>query len=95
MEVNAKKFTVSENEITESGGILFKYSVSVPFIKAQNVVTTANPLMYIFNLERLSAWTSSPSQISIREGQSDNRPDLSLILNKEDAENVKKRILGN
>ncbi|CAN5746336.1 hypothetical protein BH11PAT2_BH11PAT2_01160 [soil metagenome] len=89
MEVANKTFQLSENQITVSGGILSKYSIAIAFSNAQNVITTSGPILRLFGLERLSAWTSSPSQIVIREGNSDNRPDMSLVLHKADAEYVR------
>jgi len=94
LEVLAIRFELSQDKIDVSKGILSRRSTSVPFYNAQSVTTGAGPILGLFKLKKFAIWTSSPSQMVIRDGESENRPDIFLILNRTDAERIREYALN-
>lgn len=86
-------FIISEKQITVNSGILIKRSKSISFDKVQNVASESGVLARMFGLVKISIWTASPSQIEIKGGQTENRPDQVLYLENKDGEYVKNLIL--
>jgi len=82
-------FSVTENAIIINYGMLIKHSKAIAFSKIQNIRSTKGPISSLFNLSKLTIWTSSPSQIIIRKGNSENRPELVLWIKTEDADWIK------
>jgi len=79
-------FTFNDQNITKYWGVFFKESVTVPLSTIQNISTAGGPLLGMFGLSMIMIWTSSPSQILIRNGNSYNSADLGLRIKKGDAE---------
>jgi len=82
-------FIIDDDKITTYMGILSKKTKTISFHTIQNVETSNGVISRMFNIAGINIWTSSPSQIEIRRGTSDNKPDMSFYLNIEDAEKVR------
>lgn len=78
-------FIITEDSITTNSGILFKNSKTISFDRIQNSNASRGPLSGLFNLSKLNIWTASPSQIRIKRGRSNNKPEQFLWLKTEDA----------
>lgn len=87
-------FTVEEEKITVTYGVVTKQSRAVPYDKVQSVSCISGPLMRMFGISTISIWTASPSQVvynpQIR--RSVGRPDVILVLQTADAEWLKEFI---
>lgn len=82
-------YMIDDNKITTYSGILSKRTKTIAFSTIQNIETNSGVISRIFKISGINIWTSSPSQIEIRRGESDNRPDMSFYLSIEDAEKIK------
>lgn len=59
--------------------------MTIPFNKIQNINSEKGIAGRFFGVNTVSIWTAAPSQIYIKEGTSNNKPDGSLPLTDEDA----------
>lgn len=85
LKISSASFLINENSITINSGIVIKQSKSIPFNTVQNVSCKAGPVLAQFNLSSVEIWTTSPSQLTIRNGRSDASPTSVLTLEKDDA----------
>lgn len=85
LRILSASFMISENSITINSGIIIRQSKSIPFNTVQNVSCKAGPVLAQFNLSSVEIWTSSPSQITVRNGRSEASPTSVLTLEKDDA----------
>lgn len=83
------KFIVEEGKITINSGLLNKHSKTIPFDRIQNVENVRGIIAQLFGLATIKIWTSSASQIQIRKGESENKPESAFILATADAEWLK------
>jgi uncharacterized membrane protein YdbT with pleckstrin-like domain len=90
---NLISFIVENDRLTINSGVFTKRSKSITFDKIQNITNVGNIVDRIFGLSWIKIWTASPSQINIRNGDSQNKPDMVLWLNKDDSEWLKQFIL--
>jgi len=86
-------FTIENNKITINSGMINKKSDSIAFDKVQTIKNIRGPIAQIFGLSKIEIWTSSPSQIIIKNQKTENYPDGVLFLKIEDAEWLKKFVL--
>lgn len=95
LKILSISFLVNENSITINSGIIIRQSKSIPFNTVQNVSCKEGPVLSQFNLSSVEIWTSSPSQITIRNGRSESNPTSVLTLEKDDAHWLKDLITNN
>lgn len=82
-------YMIDDGKITTFSGILSKRTKTIPFNTIQNIETDSGLISRMFNITEINIWTSSPSQIEIVRGNSDNKADMSFYLNSIDAESVR------
>jgi membrane protein YdbS with pleckstrin-like domain len=86
-------FSVDSGSISVTSGVIFISTKTVDFKTIQNVSTGLGPILYLFGLKQLNAYTSSPGQISIVEGKGGAttvyKPDISIPLLSADAEQLR------
>jgi len=80
------KFIVDENKITVNSGMIIKHSKTIPFDRIQNIESVRGLLSQLFGLAKIKIWTASPSQIEIKKGVSENKPEGVFILKTLDTE---------
>lgn len=81
-------YKIEDSQITIKEGIILKSSKTIFFDNIQNIETYRGIMSRFFGLTKISFWTSSPSQIKIVRGNSNNNPDIYFYLKKEDAKNI-------
>ena len=84
-------FSIGENKITKKHGIITKKEKSISFRNIQNVEVNRGPLQDAFGISDLEIWTASPEQSSNKKVGL--KPDLDLILTKENASWLRNFIL--
>jgi len=82
-------FFVSDNNIIINSGIIFKKLKDIPFNSIQTKNLNTSPLQKLFGVSSLSIWTSSQSQIQIYRGNSKQRADGTLVLETNDANQLR------
>lgn len=82
-------FVVEDKKITINSGIIIKRSKTISFDQIQSVDNVRGILAQVFGLTKTNIWTSSPQQINLQSGQSQNLPDVSIILLREDGDWLK------
>ena len=86
LELGAKSLTVKS-------GIIIKKNKTIAFDLIQSLDINYDPLIKIFDLVRVKIWTSSPQQINLNSGESNNQSELYFYLSSEDAEVLKQMIV--
>ncbi len=85
-------YTISENHIELTSGILIRHSKVVNFNDLQSVNVVFGPILAIFGLRKIQGFTSSPQQLVVTgDNNSINTrhvPDILLIVEKELAEEI-------
>lgn len=81
-------YKIEDGQITIREGIILKGSKTIFFNNIQNIETYRGIMSRFFGLTKISFWTSSPSQIEIVRGNSNNNPDICFYLKKEDTKNI-------
>ena len=87
-------FVVNEDKITINKGVLIKRSNTITYDKIQNIECITGMLLGMCSVTRLDLWTSSPSQVVITKGTSQNIAQGVLFLNSIDADWLKNYILS-
>lgn len=82
-------YIIDDDKITTYTGILSKRTKTISFNTIQNVETDSGIISRIFKIAEINIWTSSPSQIEINRGDSNNKPDISFYLSIEDSGKVR------
>ncbi|MFA6341055.1 MAG: PH domain-containing protein [Candidatus Paceibacterota bacterium] len=88
-------FSVSDNSISVTSGVFVISTKIVDFKDIQNISSVRGPLLMLFGLSKLNGFTSSPGQLVVstnsKNGTSTTsyRPDISIILNRNDAEQLR------
>lgn len=85
-------FVIDDEKITTYTGILSKTTKTIPFNNIQNIEINNGIISRLFNVAGFNIWTSSPSQIEIRRGESENNPDMSFYIGIDDANNIREII---
>lgn len=93
IRIKSYSFIITENNITQNYGIITKKSETITFDKIQNIESFSNIINRLFGLTQLNIWTASLSQEYSRRGTSQNEPNIFLLLEKADANWIKKYIL--
>jgi uncharacterized membrane protein YdbT with pleckstrin-like domain len=88
-------FILKNNQIIIKYSFIIKKSKTIPFNNIQNIDSRRGILSQLFKITKISIWTSSPSQISIKNGKTENKPAQILYLKDEDAEFLKDTALKN
>jgi len=102
---NMFSFTLTDQSISITSGILFSSTKTTDFRAVQDVATKRGPLLMIFGLGILQGFTSSPDQIRVSSGSfrlgggafgtnahTTYRPDISVPLSAADAETLRSQI---
>jgi len=86
-------YTLSDEAISITSGIIFVSTKSIDFHDIQNISSSFGPVLNLFGLGILSGFTSSPGQIIVsgnsKSTTTSYRPDIHIILNKEDVEELR------
>lgn len=98
-------FTLNDQSISITSGILFSQTKTTDFRAVQDVATKRGPLLMIFGLGILQGFTASPDQIRVSSGsfrlgggafgtnaRTTYRPDISIPLPTADAEALRSQI---
>ncbi len=90
---NFTNFFIENNKITINSGLINKKSNFIVFDKIQTIKIKAGLIARFFGLSKIEIWTSSPSQIIIKDQKTENEADGILFLKNEDARWLKSFIL--
>ncbi len=86
-------YEISEHTITVNSGILFRQYETIDFGKIQAIDNERGPLLMLFGLTLIRIWTASADQLTSGLGKEavriKPRPDMTLILGKDDAAAVR------
>ena len=97
-------FTITDQSVSITSGILFSQTKTTDFRAVQDVATKRGPLLMIFGLGVLQGFTSSPDQIRVTSGsfrlggalgnsaRTTYHPDISIPLPASDAEQLRSQI---
>ncbi|NTV22461.1 MAG: PH domain-containing protein [Candidatus Yonathbacteria bacterium] len=81
--------TIEKDALIINSGIILKRSMLIPFDTIQNINDIRGPVSSMFNFVKVRIWTASPSQIYIKNGNSNNRPNGVLWLETKDVEDLR------
>ena len=85
-------YKLTESTITVNSGVIFRQHETIHFSKAQAVDNERGPLLMLFGLTLVEVWTASADQFSpIGEPSvgARPRPDMTLVLRRDDARTLK------
>jgi uncharacterized membrane protein YdbT with pleckstrin-like domain len=85
-------YFVDDKSLIINSGVFVKRSKYIPFSSIQNITVKKGLILMICGVSQVNIWTSSPSQIQIVNGNSENRPSGLLFLDDVDAEWLKNHI---
>ncbi len=85
IEVGVDSFTIKS-------GIIVKNIKTIAFKSIQSVDVSYDPIIRAFDLVLVKVWSSSPQQFNINNGESNNRPEFSFYMSKEEAEALKQEV---
>lgn len=87
-------YQITEQTITVNSGVLFRQYETINFSRVQVIDNERNPILMLFGITRVEVWTASPDQLITTAGMSAQpRPDATLLLSKNDAEELKSFVL--
>jgi len=85
LEIGVDSFTVRS-------GIIVKNIKTIAFRSIQSLDVRYDPFLQIFALAVVNIWSSSPEQLNVNSGSSNNRPAFSFYMTRFEAEALKQSI---
>ena len=79
-------FEYTDKHIKVSKGVIFRDIKNIQFDKIQNIEMKAGPLMRIMGVVKLNIWTASQNQLKMNRGNTNNKPDGSIFLDRKDGD---------
>ena len=80
---------IGTDNVTINSGIIIKQSKTLNFSSIQTVDVINNPWLAMFGVKLIRLWSSSPQQLNIKSGTSQNYPEAVFYLTGPDAAEFK------
>lgn len=87
-------YTLHPDTITINTGILFRQYETIAFSRIQTLDLERGPLLWLFGLTEVRMWTGSADQFNSGEHDLHAKPDTTLILGRDTAQELKDFISG-
>lgn len=91
-------YELAEHAITINSGVIFRSYETLDFNRVQVVDLQRGPLLMLFGLTEVRIWTASADQLTFSVGANTAtaapHPDATLLLKKDDAQQLKDVITG-
>ncbi len=85
-------YVVGERSVTINSGILYRQYETIDFNRIQTLDLERGPILWLFGLTEVRLWTASADQFNDNEAHVHARPDTTLLLPRDAAQQLKEII---
>lgn len=85
-------FSLEEHAITVNSGIVFRQYETITFERIQTLDLERGPILWLFGLTEVQLWTASTDQLNDHEAHTHAKPDTTLILARDTAQEFKDHV---